>query len=99
MKALWTTGGLLTVILLSIGVAAVITADPGIDRPAATYVDRGDMLESDAVMLEEMRASASPVMATMIQQDPMWTDSGMIRAQEEYQAQIDRMLGRRPGQS
>lgn len=99
MKAIWAIVGLLTVLLLSIGVVAVVTADPGVNRPSpATYVERGDMLESDAVMLQEMRASASPVMMTMIQRDPMWTDPEMIRAQEEYQAQIDRMLGRRPGQ-
>jgi hypothetical protein len=28
----------------------------------------------------------------------MWIDPDMIRRQEEYEAQIDRMMGRRPGQ-
>jgi hypothetical protein len=34
-------------------------------------------------------------MNTMIAADPMWVDEDMIRAQEQYQAQIDRMLARR----
>jgi hypothetical protein len=55
------------------------------------------MLESDIAMLELMRVSTSPVMMTMVQDDRMWTDPDMIRVQEEYQAQLDRMLGRRPG--
>lgn len=62
-----------------------------------TDVRQTEMLESDAAMLEQMQSSASPVMMTMIQEDPMWTDPDMIRAQEDYQAQVDRMLGKRPG--
>jgi hypothetical protein len=56
------------------------------------------MLDSDHQMLDQMRSAVSPVMDTMIHHDPMWIDPDMIRLQEEYEAQIDRMLGRRPGQ-
>ena len=37
----------------------------------------------------------SPPMNMMIESDPMWVDPGMIRAQERYQDQFDRMLARR----
>jgi len=37
-------------------------------------------------------------MTTMIRADPMWVDPEMIRLQEQYQMQVDRMLGNRPGQ-
>jgi hypothetical protein len=52
------------------------------------------MIEGDMQMLERMRATLSPSMDTMIEADPMWVDPQMIRAQEQYQAQIDRMLAR-----
>ena len=52
------------------------------------------MIEGDMQMLERMRATLSPSMDTMIEADPMWVDPEMIRAQEQYQAQIDRMLAR-----
>lgn len=52
------------------------------------------MLESDQQMLDQMRTTVSPNMKTMIDHNPMWTDPSMIRLQEEYQAQLDRMIGR-----
>jgi hypothetical protein len=52
-----------------------------------------DMLDADQQMLERQ-----PNMNSMIEQDPMWVDPEMIRLQEDYQAQIDRMMGRRPVQ-
>jgi hypothetical protein len=52
------------------------------------------MLQGDTRMLEWMRAAISPSMNGMIELDPMWADSDMIQAQEQYQAQIDRMLAR-----
>lgn len=61
----------------------------------AIGVENLEMLESDRMMLERMRASTSQSMMTMIREDPMWRDEGMIQAQEEYQAQLDRMLGKR----
>jgi hypothetical protein len=41
-----------------------------------------------------MRVAVSPSMNTMIELDPMWVDPAMIRAQEQYQAQLDRMIAR-----
>lgn len=52
------------------------------------------MLEGDMRMLERMQTSVSQSMNNMIAVDPMWVDPEMIRAQEWYQAQIDRMLAR-----
>ena len=56
------------------------------------------MLADDQLMLQHMSSFATPDMTTMIQADPMWVDPEMIRLQEQYQMQIDRMLGKRPGQ-
>ncbi|MDP3984533.1 MAG: hypothetical protein Q8Q52_05970 [Acidimicrobiia bacterium] len=52
------------------------------------------MLGGDMQMLERMRVSVPSSMNTMIEVDPMWVDSDMIRAQEQYQAQLDRMIAR-----
>jgi hypothetical protein len=57
-----------------------------------------EMLDSDLLMLQQMRNTTSVNMSTMIARDSMWQDPTMIRLQEEYQAQLDRMLGRRAGQ-
>lgn len=62
---------------------------------AAIGAENLEMLESDRMMLERMRTATSQSMMTMIREDPMWRDEGMIQAQEEYQAQLDRMLGKR----
>lgn len=89
---------LLAVLLLGITIAGLSSVNGGVDRPVSQGVQQTEMLVSDMAMLELMQSSTSPVMMTMIQDDPMWTDPDMIRAQEEYQAQLDRMLGKRPGQ-
>lgn len=97
MRGLTAVVGLLAVLFLGITVAGLAGTDDRDDRPVSGGQQLAEMLESDTAMLEQMRASAAPVMMSMIQEDPMWTDPDMIRAQEEYQAQMDRMLGRRPG--
>lgn len=53
------------------------------------------ILEEDMRMLERMRVSVPSSMLRMTELDPMWVDSNMIRAQEQYQAQLDRMIARR----
>lgn len=99
MKALQTLIGLFALLLLGITISGLSDIEGRVDGPASqTTVQQTEMLESDMAMLEQMRASTSPVMTTMIQEDPMWTDPDMIQAQEDYQAQMERMLGKRPGQ-
>lgn len=99
MKALQTLIGLFALLLLGISISALSDIEGRVDGPTSqTGVQQTEMLESDMAMLEQMQSSTSRVMMTMIQEDPMWTDPDMIRAQEDYQAQMDRMLGKRPGQ-
>lgn len=99
MKGLSAIAGLLAVLLLGVGISAGSSAGEEVDRPVSeSGVQQTEMLESEMAMLEQMRASTSPVMLTMIEEDPMWTDPDMIRAQEDYQEQMDRMLSERPGQ-
>lgn len=99
MKTLWAIAGLLGVLVLWIGISAGFTDTERVVNPPATssHAEESGMLASDMAMLDSMRASVSPAMTPMISRDPMWTDPDMIRAQEEYQAQLDRMLGKRPG--
>lgn len=98
MKGLTAILGLLALILLGITIAGLSSIQGDVDGSSdGRVVQQPDMLESDMAMLEQMRAFTSPQMMTMVQDDRMWTDPPMIRAQEEYQAQLDRMLGRRPG--
>ena len=98
MKGLTAVVGLLAVLLLGITIAGLSSIQGDVDRHSyGRVVQQPEMLESDMAMLEQMRTFTSPVMATMVQDDRMWTDPDMIRVQEEYQAQLDRMLGRRPG--
>lgn len=97
MKALQTLIGLFALLLLGITISGLSDIEGRVDGPASqTSVQQTEMLESDMAMLEQMRASTSRVMTVMIQEDPMWTDPDMIRVQEDYQAQRDRMLGKRP---
>ena len=97
MKVLQAFGGLLALLLL--GITIVALSDNGrVDDPAVqTDVRQTEMLESDAAMLDQMQSPTPSAMTTMIQENPMWTDPDMIRAQEDYQAQVDRMLGNRSG--
>ncbi len=94
--------GVLWLLLVVVTVVAVAASAPSADGPDTRQrtgvigdVGQLDMLESDQQMLERMRTSLSPSMKTMIQNDPIWTDPDMIRLQEEYQAQLDRMIARR----
>lgn len=97
MKGLTAILGLLAFILLGITIAGLSSVQGDVDGSShGRVVQQPDMLESDMAMLEQMRAFTSPQMMTMVQDDRMWTDPLMIRVQEEYQAQLDRMLGRRP---
>jgi hypothetical protein len=84
----------MTVAALNGGLSAG-SAQPTAETDLVTDSGDAGMLERDMLMLERMRVSASLSMNTMIAADPMWVDEDMIRAQEQYQAQIDRMLARR----
>lgn len=74
--------------------------DPALRSGNEVVSDRArlEMLEADQRMLQQMGDSLRPGMETMISENLMWVDPGMIRLQEEYQAEIDRMLGQRRGQ-
>ena len=93
-------GAWLVLIIVVVTVAITdssTTSQPG-SRPGLDVVsDLGqlDMLDSDQEMLQQMRSVTTPNMVTMIERDRMWTDPDMIRLQEEYQAQLDRMIGKR----
>ncbi len=92
-------------LLIIVAVAIAITnpqaaSDPEPPTGHRVVSDLGqlEMLDSDQQMLEGMRSAVTPNMVTMIESDPMWIDPDMIRLQEENQAQLDRMIGKRPGQ-
>ncbi len=85
-----------------VAVAAVLPAhDAGASSSGQVVSNRSqlDMLVSDQQMLNFMRAGVSANMGTMIHNDRMWVDPDMIQLQEQYQAEMDRMIGRRSGQS
>jgi len=93
-------------ILLIVLVVAIIVMSPTAasdpEAPTSHQVvsDLGqiDMLDSNQGMLQQMRNAATPNMVTMVETKPMWTDPEMIRRQEEFQHQLDRMIGKRPSQ-
>lgn len=98
---------ILTSVFLAVGVLTVlaliasspkrsVASPPARDR---VVIDQrqSEMTDADQRMLERMRVSVSPNMGTMIAGDQMWIDPEMIRLQEENQAALDRMVGRRPG--
>lgn len=99
----FTVGAATGVLLVAAVVAAAAISgslpqgptEPSSRTAVVTDFGAAGMLEGDMRMLERMRAAVSPSMNWMIELDPMWVDSDMIRAQEQYQAQIDRMLARR----
>ena len=69
-------------------------------RPPTVVSDRQlyPMLEDHQRMTEQMRVAIShPSMTPRMLTDLMWNDwsEDMVREQEAYQAQIDRMLARR----
>ena len=70
------------------------TTTPSPRSAVTTHAVEASMLERDMQMLESMRASSSSSMNTMIAADRMWVDAEMIRLQEQYQAELDRMIGR-----
>jgi hypothetical protein len=89
---------MLVLVIVGLGIAG--GAGSAADRQeAGVHVEHFEMLEPDQAMLQRMRSGTSQVMMTMIQEDPTWVDPDMIRLQEEYQAQLDRMIGRRPDQA
>jgi len=97
----WTIALSLSFLVAALAVAALPATQgepPTQNRSAYDAEETARMLDADHEMLDRMRSAVSPVMDTMIHHDPMWIDPDMIRLQEEYEAQIDRMLGRRPGQ-
>ncbi len=63
-------------------------------------VQSGDMqrmIAQHQAMLEQMRVSATPQMAQLMDADPMWQlmrTGEFTRVLEEHQREIDRMLGR-----
>lgn len=87
----------LVLMVITIGVVSAQSTDgpDPIQRNVVADLGQRDMLEADGAMLDRMRASNSPGMNTMIGNDPMWTNPDMVRLQESYQAQVDRMLGNR----
>ncbi|GMQ86008.1 MAG: hypothetical protein BMS9Abin07_1579 [Acidimicrobiia bacterium] len=95
--------GIVWLLLGVLALVALIASAPPLSQhnlPAAggvvTNLAEHDMLHSHQTMLEQMRLSDAPGMATMIQDDPVWADPDMIRLQEEHQSQLDRMIGKRP---
>jgi len=87
-----------------IGLVGVISGTSGVDNVGSTTNDgvvadlgRLPSLDADHEMLDQMRATEVPNRGVMADQNPMWDDPDTIRAQEQYEAQIDRMIGRRPG--
>jgi hypothetical protein len=92
-------------LLIIVAVAIAITNPQAANNPdrhtghqVVSDLGQLEMLDSDQQMLQGMRGALTPNMVTMIESDPMWTDPDMIRLQEQNQAQLDRMIGKRPGQ-
>lgn len=82
------------------GLAAVTAPDGAPARPPTSVSAVGSypMVEGHARMTEQMRVAApTEAMTSRMVGDPMWADrsTGMIRAQEAHEAEIDRMLARR----
>ena len=93
----------LLLIIVALTVAITDPQEASDPRPPTGHrvvsdVGQLDMLDTDQQMLQQMRGSVRPNMDTMIETNPMWVDPDMIRLQEENQAQLDRMIGKRPGQ-
>lgn len=94
MKSLAAAVGLLVMVTIGLGIGLGGSATPDDQPTTGVHAEQLGMLESDQLMLQQMRSGTSPGMTTMIREDPMWVDPDMIKAQEEYQAQFDRMLGK-----
>jgi hypothetical protein len=99
LKVIGVTWLLLTVIAVTALAISPTVEGQGTPAGGGIIGDMGQisMLDTDQQMLNLMRASSSPAMITMTRDNPMWTDADMIRLQEQNQAQLDRMIGRRAG--
>lgn len=89
---------LVVTVMVVVALGPSLLQDPVGESPSTAVVTdlgRDAMLDQDMQMLERMRVTVSPNMNQMIELDPMWVDAEMLRAQEQYQAQVDRMLARR----
>lgn len=93
MKPAVALAGLLAVLLLG---PAGLAGIEGSVEASGSGAERTEMVDSDFAMLDRMRAATSPVMTTMIREDPMWTDPGMTVPRRG--TRIDRMLAKRAGQ-
>lgn len=83
-----------------VAVAFVLPSHDAVASPGGQVVSNRsqvDMLPSDQRMLNLMRAEVSTNMETMIHNDRMWVDPDMIHLQEQYQAELDRMIARPSG--
>lgn len=94
---------LLSLVIL-IAIAGMVTGTTSTDltnsttnHDVLTDTAQLDSLEKDHHMLEQMRTAVVASAGARNDTLPMWTDSDVVRAQEQYEAQIDRMIGRRPG--
>jgi len=92
-------GWVLLIIVVVVMVITIPTAasdpEPPTGHQVVSDLAQLDMLDTDLRMLQQMRSTDTLRMVTMIETNPMWTDPDMIRRQEEYQTQLDRMIGRR----
>jgi len=84
------------IVLIAFGATGEGVRQP-IENRVTSDLGQLDMLEAVQPMLDRMRVTVSPDVNTMLDQHPMWFDEAMIQAQEDYQAQLDRMVGRRSG--
>jgi len=101
MKVGWTVAVVSITILVTL-VVAVSSSHPASEHrvPAGYQVvsdlGQADMLESNQLMLDQMRTAAPLNMRAMIERNSMWVNPDMVRLQEQNQAQLDRMIARRP---
>lgn len=96
-KVLIAVGALIVVF---IGVVIATAPDEPTARPASVVSDARlvPMLDDHTSMTEQMRvATPNGGMSARMVTDPVWGDwsEDMVREQEAFQAQIDRMLARR----
>jgi hypothetical protein len=87
----------LITILIAIGLAVLVAAGTWSDgraRQSVSSTPPTAHVEQHAAMTQQMRAGGP---ADAMQSDPMWRmmrDPVHIRAEEQYQRDLDRMLGR-----
>ncbi|GMQ94369.1 MAG: hypothetical protein BMS9Abin12_1858 [Acidimicrobiia bacterium] len=101
MKPGWTVVVVSITFLVTLVVAVASSHPASEHRVPASYrvvtdVGQANMLESDQLMLDQMRTAAPLNMQSMIERNSMWLDPYMVRLQEQNQAQLDRMIARRP---